>query len=168
MPSIVSFYLQGPDPDGSGLIAMDGSGRTFEFIIQSDDEWLEKTHDYIQWLFPLNEVSMFNFSAPILTPEDVDLIKSSKEGIDNLIRATFRFVEFLNLHSNYPKWLSTNNHNYLRITRMLKCLNLFGLNYLSVLIYNRLYNIFNANINNTKISQENLYYWFEAVSEREC
>jgi len=168
MSLIVLFYLQEADANSSGLIASDNQGRTIDYIIAQDNEWFEKTHDYIQWLFPLNETSMFNFAAPILTLEDVDTIKNSHNGIDNLIRATFRFVEFLNLYSDHPLWLSTNNHNYLRITRMLKCLNIFGLNYLGVIIYNRLHNIFTANIYNKKISCENLNYWFEAVSDKEC
>lgn len=168
MSPIVLFYLQEADASGSGLTASDSQQRTIDFIISQSNEWFEKTHDYIQWLFPLNETSMFNLSAPILTPEDVEEIKNSSVGIDNLIRATFRFVEFLNLYSDHPKWLSINNHNYLRITRMLKCLNIFDLDYLAIIIYNRLHNIFIANQYNNKISMESLNYWFEAVSIREC
>src|SRR5260221_9358058 len=144
MSPIVLFYLQEADFNGSGLIASDSSGRTIDYILNQNNEWFEKTHDYIKWIFPLNEVSIFNLSAPILTPEDIETIKNSTNGINNLIRSTFRFVEFLNLFSDHPKWLSTNNHNYFRITRMLKCLNIFGLNYLAIIIYNRLHNIFTA------------------------
>jgi hypothetical protein len=46
--TLVSFY------DGSGP---DGNGRTLEEILQWDAEKLERSHDYIQTLFPLPEKS---------------------------------------------------------------------------------------------------------------
>nr|WP_236995739.1 opioid growth factor receptor-related protein [Halomonas populi] len=31
--------------------------------------WLEHTHDYIQWLFPIPEMGRFNAFPPLLTSE---------------------------------------------------------------------------------------------------
>ena len=45
----------------------DHRGRTLSQIPQKSDRWLEETHDYIQWLFPLYVRSKFNPHAPLLT-----------------------------------------------------------------------------------------------------
>jgi hypothetical protein len=44
----------------------DHCGRKLRQIIAKSDVWLEETHDYIQWLFPLPTASRFNPDAPIL------------------------------------------------------------------------------------------------------
>ena len=31
---------------------VDHAGRAFDFILDQNDEWLEKTCDFIQWVFP--------------------------------------------------------------------------------------------------------------------
>lgn len=56
--TFLDFYL------GTGT---DHRGRTLWQIVQKSDAWIEETHDYIQWLFPLSEPSQFNPHAPILT-----------------------------------------------------------------------------------------------------
>ena len=58
---IVAFYRRG---------AADDRGRTLDAILAWDDNRLEAVHDYIQWLFPLDEPSRFNPSATLLTPRD--------------------------------------------------------------------------------------------------
>lgn len=56
---LVDFYL-GTAPDDHG--------RTFDAILAHDDEWLEYTHNFIQWLFPLTSNSGANPTAPTLEP----------------------------------------------------------------------------------------------------
>ena len=46
----------------------DHCGRSLSESLGQRHDWLEFTHDYIQWLFPLTEASAFNSNAPILTP----------------------------------------------------------------------------------------------------
>lgn len=53
---LVSFYA-GASPDDSGRYLRDTH-------IWPDDR-LERTHDYIQWLFPLREQSGFKVSAGV-------------------------------------------------------------------------------------------------------
>jgi hypothetical protein len=65
---IVQFYL--------GKTS-DNRERTIEQIWQWDYDVLERTHDYIPWLFPLPEVSRFHPHAPILTSADIDRFKNS-------------------------------------------------------------------------------------------
>lgn len=50
-------------------VGTDHRGRTLSQILQKSDRWLEETHDYIQWLFPLYVRSKFNPHAPLLTDE---------------------------------------------------------------------------------------------------
>ena len=38
----------------------DNRGRVLLQIVGQSDEWLESTHDFIQWLFPLSEASGAN------------------------------------------------------------------------------------------------------------
>lgn len=55
----------------------DSQGRTIEEIWEWDHEDLEDTHDYIQWLFPLQERSAFNPDAPVLTPEAIHALEKA-------------------------------------------------------------------------------------------
>jgi len=57
----------------------DSGDRTLREIWEKDYEWLEKTHDYIQWLFPLPEGSRFNIDAPILNDRDILLFKKNSD-----------------------------------------------------------------------------------------
>ena len=41
-----------------------GKRGFLEDVLQWDDEKLERTHDYIQWMFPTDQESAFNASAP--------------------------------------------------------------------------------------------------------
>lgn len=46
----------------------DHKGRRLEDIWELPSFWLEHTHDYIQWLFPIPEMGRFNAFASLLTP----------------------------------------------------------------------------------------------------
>ena len=46
--------------------APDHRGRFVGEILQQDDDWLEATHDYIQWLFPLREPSQAVPGSPVV------------------------------------------------------------------------------------------------------
>ena len=99
---------------------------------------VEATHNFIQWLFPLDVASANSFKAPILTKEDIQEFKT-----DSTIRArlmeSFRMMlkyygfTFANDRKSILKaedfesrsgWLCPSNHNFLRISRILNCLML--------------------------------------------
>ncbi|WP_346798054.1 opioid growth factor receptor-related protein [Halomonas sp. Bachu 37] len=44
----------------------DHRGRTLSDLWAMPSFWLEHTHDYIQWLFPIPEAGRFNGFAPLL------------------------------------------------------------------------------------------------------
>lgn len=84
---VLEFY------DGTGR---DHMGRRLDDILNKDDDWLESSHDYIQWLFPLYVASRYNPHAPLLTDE---------------IRAAFTDVEGENsetLNKNFLLALTTD------------------------------------------------------------
>lgn len=132
MPNFVHFYR------GK---AFDTAGRTLEQLWAWDDERLEDVHDYIQWLFPLPEPSQFNPDAPLLTPVDIAAFKTDVTLQNNLRRSYRRILTFLglattetgqvvdgqNLASRAADIWESPNHNWLRISRILRSLILLGL-----------------------------------------
>jgi hypothetical protein len=126
MGNIVTFFEGGRHP----------SGYSLDDIYDWEVHRLESTHDYIQWMFPLNEPSMAQPDSPVLDLEDVEWIAS--EHRSTLIESALFFVQFLKGGTvlgavNY--WVTPFNHNQPRITRMLKCLKLHGLDILAEIIY---------------------------------
>jgi hypothetical protein len=119
----------------------DSEGRTLQQLWSWDDERLEAVHDYIQWLFPLPEHSQFNPDAPLLTPEDIAAFKADATLQSNLLKSFQRIVTFFglsltatgqvvdgdNLASRAADIWEEPNHNWLRISRILRCLSLLGL-----------------------------------------
>jgi hypothetical protein len=119
----------------------DDRGRTLDAVLAWDDDRLEAVHDYIQWLFPLDEPSRFNPSAPLLTPGDRAAFRQPVLAA-NLRRALERMLAFYGfaLQPTMPPrvtrsdqwqdrsavWLHPGNHNLLRLTRIIRSLALLG------------------------------------------
>lgn len=112
MSPIVAFL------EGEGA---DSRGRTVFDVLAMDNDALERTHDYIQWLFPLDEPSMAVPDAPVLTPEDVRAIRESPLAPCALAAATDRMEIFFR---RTAEWLRPHDHNHLRITRIIRSLRL--------------------------------------------
>lgn len=104
----------------SGL-AGDSNGRFVNDILALDDEKLEYIHDYIQWTFPLTEASGSNFNAPVLTAQDIEDIKASKQSQANLVLLTERMTRFFEASEDLCRF---TNHNHLRVTRIIKSLRI--------------------------------------------
>lgn len=118
----------------------DHVGRRISAIHQFDFRDLEWTHDYIQWLFPLVTRSHFNDHAPLLTEADRAAFHH-----DEVIRKNFHsslalMWEFYGYRlrdrgalqrterweERRDNWLTRDNHNLLRITRILRSSMLCG------------------------------------------
>ena len=170
---LLNFYL------GTGT---DHMGRSLEEILRKDDRWLERTHDYIQWLFPLYVGSQFNPNAPLLTDEVraafLDAANPDHTVLQkNFGRAAQRMLVFygyfngpLNPDQVEPtgewrnkadNWLCDGNHNYMRITRMLRCMTLLGRHKLAISFRDALLDA--ASVHPEVISLRTIGFWDEAV-----
>ncbi len=128
---LLNFY-QGTGPDSEG--------RTLTQILNWGDDQLESVHNYIQWLFPSRQASAFNARAPMLTDAHVQAFRNEPALQGNLLRSFNRMLAFYGLQEGQNQitrapnaaarqavWLTPGNHNFLRISRILKCLNELGL-----------------------------------------
>ncbi|MEH1769068.1 MAG: opioid growth factor receptor-related protein [Nostoc sp.] len=157
----------------------DSEGRTIQEMWTWNFEELECAHDYIQWLFPLPEQSAFNPDAPIVDESVIQAFQINPHLRQNLLRSftvMLQFYGFQRHESNdrkivvsqsedYPnrkrEWVSILDHNYLRITRILKCLIIFGLENEAQAFYECLREIYRED--SDRIGGETFRYWTIAV-----
>jgi hypothetical protein len=169
MTSIVAFYREE---------APDYRGRWLRDIWAWDDERLEERHNYIQILFPNREPSMFNAHAPLLDGKTIAAFRDDPQLRANLARSFDRILSFYGLayhpetqqvlHTpHFPdraaNWLTPYNHNFLRITRILKCLLALGLPERAHAFLRCLEQIYEQY--GDVIGAESLAYWQDAVRE---
>jgi hypothetical protein len=113
----------------------DHKGRRLEDIWALSPFWLEHTHDYIQWLFPIPEVGRFNAFAPLLTPTVQAAFEHETPLRHHQQRSLDIMLDFFGLTRNgnaiTPQpflsiqthiWLKAGGHNHLRIKRMIRSL----------------------------------------------
>jgi hypothetical protein len=99
----------------------DSRGRLIMDVLGLSDEKLEAVHDYIQWLFPLPTRSAAQPNAPTLTAAEIEAIRADDRARDNLRHATDRMLRF---YGSTKWWLTSHDHNHLRITRIIRSLRL--------------------------------------------
>jgi len=117
-----------------------GLGFRMEDFFQWNDETLEAKHDYIQWVFPNQKRSAYNQTAPALDPKTAEELRSSKAAMQQIDNAFQRMLTFYGFAlqkngtvvraANFAEksgWITVNNHNYLRITRIMIFLREVGL-----------------------------------------
>lgn len=131
---------------GTGVDCKD---RTLDEILEWDFDRMEKVHDYVQWLFPTDESSKYNMRAPLLTVKLQQDARHDHEVRNGIRRGLVKFCSFLGLDlldvppvqiqkaahfsERAPVCWSGGmggrggNHNWLRISRVLHCLKLVGL-----------------------------------------
>ena len=131
MIDLIAFYY-GSRPDSQDRYLTD--------ILTEDDAWLEYTHDYIQWLFPLPQRSAFNPSAPVIDDEVMAAFEADELLRTQLHASLVRILAFFGLiqrdgvvtkgpnwEERRSNWLLHPTHNNLRITRILTSLGTLGL-----------------------------------------
>lgn len=106
--------------NGTGI---DRRGRSLDEILAWPDEQIEIRHDFIQWLFPLTELSTAVPGSPVLNKADIEAICADARAQKNLLRALDRMRLF---YSRTTHWLTPGNHNHLRITRIISSLHKLG------------------------------------------
>jgi hypothetical protein len=132
MSRLLDFYRGG---------GTDTEGRFLKDILGWDDGVFEEVHDFVQWLFPLPEPSRFNPDAPLLTADDIAAFRGDPSLRAALERSFVRFLSFLGLSlasdgtvAEGPNFATRvgdawacPNHNWLRVSRVLRSLRLLGL-----------------------------------------
>lgn len=99
----------------------DAAGRRIGDVLAYDDTDLERRHDYIQWLFPLPTRSAAVPSAPVMSAAERQTIRADARSLENIRRAVQRMQAF---YAATDHWLTTYDHNHLRITRIITSLGL--------------------------------------------
>lgn len=138
---LINFYTH---PNGS----RDYEGRTLSDILRFPDYDLERYHDYIQWLFPLPERSPYNPDAPQIDQPTAEAFRTRLELRSRLHESLVRMLSFYGFEATqYSQtgrfkiqeasnidfqrksrfWLRRFDHNHLRITRIIRCLRVLGL-----------------------------------------
>ena len=116
--------------------ATDDRGRGIADVWCFSHAELEGVHDFIQWLFPLAERSAFNPNAPLLDDETIQRFREDELLRKNVERSLSVMLDFYGLAivgnrvvraktfaERARTWLTPGNHNFLRLTRILKSLS---------------------------------------------
>jgi hypothetical protein len=140
---------------------------------------LEQHHDFIQWLFPLSETSPHNTDAPLLTDAEREIIRGN-EGLRANMRTSLEVMsEFYHFTvtsrtdtqamsitpradflTHRPHWLAPGNHNYLRISRILRSLFLVGMDEERMAFMRALEFVYASNIDcANRIGERTLFTW---------
>jgi hypothetical protein len=165
--TLIAFY------SGKG---MDAAGRRLEDVWRFSSEELEEKHDYIQWLFPLLEPSAFNPRAPVLDAGTIARFRADSSLRRNLERSLEVMLDFYGLEltgerivraGNFGErsanWLTGFNHNFLRLTRILKSLSLLGLESRAEQLFACLEEIYATH--QRVISERTMAFWRKAVED---
>ena len=169
---LVAFYR------GNGR---DHRGRALSDIHEFDFYELEFNHDYIQWLFPLPEPSGASASAPLLSSDDIESFISDNALQRALLHSLQLMLQFYGLEivrrgeavaiehaacfgERSSLWLTAGNHNFLRISRMLRSLTLLGLGQYASAFLHCLTAIYARDADT--IGQTTMGYWRRAVESR--
>lgn len=166
MNDLLNFYY-GSDTDHKG--------RMLAEMVAQDDFWMEHTHDFIQWMFPLNELSRASLYAPLVDGRTLQAFHSDALLRSNMRVSLVRFLKFLGLtfdgvrlkkapnwENRKQAWFTEHSHNSLRITRILKSMALLGLREDAARLQTELENLCLAEPD-TGITQESRELWCEAI-----
>lgn len=167
---IVPFYL-GEQPDAEGRMIQD--------IWTWDFEDLECVHNYVQWLFPLPERSSFNPDAPVVDDQVTQAFHANPDLQQHLLKSLTIMLKLYGLQGGENnegrfvvtksedyldrkrEWICIMDHNYLRITRILKCLTVLGLKSYAQAFYQCLAQIYREE--SRHIGGKTFQYWTDAV-----
>ena len=136
----------------------DFKGRTLESIWSFSDEDIERTHDFIQILFPLNKQSESAFHGYYLDSEDlIEQIRSNSIARENILKSSNWYLSFLT--RNVWLWNRHYDHNQLRITRVIECLRLLISEDEADKFYDDVLKIIK---DNNRVNQTSLNFWKNA------
>lgn len=143
---------------------------------------LEEHHGYIQWLFPISTASQFNDESQPLTEAEAVTFASSPALQNRVLKSYALMLDFYGftlldprsgrLHpsdNSKERWqnLVDHPHNYLRISRILKCLREIGLEKVSYRFLEALITAATTGSQPLKDTMDSLLrYWVPQVSDK--
>lgn len=161
----------------------DAEGRSFDNLMAFPPSKLEAVHDYIQWLFPTNKPSAFNPKAPMLDVATIEMLKKSvvfHRRFTEAVARTFRLWEIPHTEiedepcalpiidhrfNDHRYWMWQNDHNLLRMTRVMTSARLLGYKQTALSLFEALFGL--SLVENGKfITNINLAFWYEAATGR--
>ena len=139
------------------LRGKDFKGRSLQDIWSFSDSEIERRHDFIQVVFPLNKPSQAVFHGYYLDNQDlVSQIKSNKEVATNILKSSSWFFAFLERNMY---WNAKLDHNQLRVTRVIECLRLLVSDEEADNFYNSVLELIK---DNNQVSKKTLNFWKNA------
>jgi hypothetical protein len=163
---LVKFYTSG---------GRDGADRSLFDILAMDDWELERTHDFIQWIFPTETQSAYNSDAPLLDLETQKVLLENPVFEARFKKAIKRMLVFWGLDYREGKsyiqilpiteklfWMEYDNHNLLRMTRFMESCQMLGRGF-------EARNLFEVLLQASKnpdwhfVALENVTYWYSAA-----
>ncbi len=142
-------FLEGKTPDHRG--------RSLSMLWKQTDDDAENTHDYIQWIFPLDEPSQAINIAPVLNDFDIREIRENQHATENLKESARWFLGFLERNDH---WITNYDHNHLRITRAIKSLRLLTSDLVADAFRDKVIALAGVNLN--LVDQEARDFWNSA------
>jgi len=154
-------------------------GYTLRGIWNWNDQDLEYRHDYIQWLFPLPNLSREVPNSPVIDEEEMrqfrtdGSLKERMRGSFQRMLAFYGFKTMTNANGtsgviaaeDFPQkavnWLTPGNHNYKRISRILRSLRLLGLKEECISFYQALRAVYKTSF--PVIGSRAMSYWHTAA-----
>lgn len=162
-------------------------GIDLDFTIESldekfgkeDYEYIDGCHNFVQWILPTMRKSQYNPDAPIVHQELIDFLIKYKndycveeftESLSNVFFNMFNF--FTTYFDKYENEMPSSDHNYLRITRYIECMQLFEkiideceYEFARYNITTLIINLLNRPFSSPEARVTLIKYWTEAMGE---
>ena len=138
-------------------LGVDFKGRTLQDIWDYSDKEIEDQHDFIQMIFPLDQPSNAVFHGIYLDDREViENLRTNPTVQSNMIKSANWFLSFLE-RTNH--WKAPNDHNHLRITRIIQSLRLLVSDKEADAFY---ISVMAMLADNNQINATSLQYWKKA------
>lgn len=169
---IVDFYEdRGQNP----------SGHSYSQVMRYSDDELEAHHDFVQFLFPTKQQSKYAKGSTPITDIEISIFKTNLTLMNKFKQALVRMSSFYGLkfdektnsfsyangyQNRFKEWVQSGNHNFLRLTRILTCLNLMDMSKEAGSLFQCLSNIYDYGQNSNIIGKETYKFWASAALPR--
>lgn len=153
-------------------------GMSIDDVRGMNNEELETDHHYIQWIFPDTEKSMAVLTSPVLSQLDIDTFLENAELQITMLEMFAKMLTFYgfrleiggremrkgyNFEERAKEWITPRNHNFLRLTRIMRSMSLLGQKELAKTLHNGLCEIYEDEKYKKTIGPITKEYWDESI-----